>query len=102
MSHRLYGVDYDGNVKTISVYVEGRSARLSGPNGRHLVHPSNQGSAEGWIREAKLVWGLKNVIDVYVKSLGSDADKLAQEEIQKQADEIKRAIADHAKAQAAL
>lgn len=49
----------NGDAISIHVYKKGGQ---SGMSGSHLVHPSNEGSSEGWMREAVLV---RNLTDVY-------------------------------------
>lgn len=57
------GLRPNGDAVSISVYRKGKSVRLSGPHGSHLVHPSNERTSDGWLREAVLVWNLTNVYD---------------------------------------
>lgn len=52
----------DDSVKRVSVYKEGRSVLLS--DGGHplsdiIVHPSNQETVEGWVREFELCRNVK-------------------------------------------
>jgi hypothetical protein len=90
----IYGVDYYGNVNPVWVYVKGRAVYLSGPDRRHLVHFYNEGTREGWRREAELIWSFARTLDVPAVLLGSEVDRSARAEIQKQAEEIKRQRAD--------
>ena len=60
---RICGLRPNGDAVLIHVYKKGKSARLSGPNGSHLVHPSNESGSPGWMREAVLVWNLTEVHD---------------------------------------
>jgi hypothetical protein len=93
----FYCLDYYGNVVTVPVYVKGTAVYLSGPHGRHLVHPSNERSLEGWRREAAHVWHFTNVIDVPAVLLGSESDKQAKTEIQRQSEARKRELEEHEK-----
>lgn len=93
----FYCLDYYGNVVTVPVYVKGTAVYLSGPHGRHLVHPSN----EGWRREAALVWHFSNVLDVPVVLLGSESEKQAKAEIRRQSEARKRELEEHEKEESA-
>jgi hypothetical protein len=42
------------SVKIVRVYRDGKEIFLD----REIVHPSNQASVEGWVREAGLIWKL--------------------------------------------
>jgi hypothetical protein len=64
LASRICGLKPNGDTIMIHVYKKGRSVRLSsGMSGSHLVHPSNEGSSEGWMREARLVWNLTDMYD---------------------------------------
>jgi hypothetical protein len=75
MIARFHGINRKGDVVNISVYKKGGDVRLSGPNGSHPVHRSNIGNMEGWIREAALVWGLSDIIDIPTLLLNSPDTK---------------------------
>lgn|ERR1700692_174356 len=59
----ICGLRPNGDAVSITVSRNGKSIRLFGPNGSHLVHPSNERTSDGWIREAVLVWNLSEVYD---------------------------------------
>ena len=63
MMMTICGLRPNGDAVSITVYRKGKSVRLYGPNGSHLVHPSNERTSDGWIREAILVWNLSEVYD---------------------------------------
>lgn len=60
-ARKLHGIFHllleDGNQKRVYIYKKGRSIFLDDGLGRLseiLVHPSNENTVEGWIREYKL------------------------------------------------
>jgi len=91
----FYGINAKHEVKSIAVYVKGKSVRLSGPHGSHNAHSSNSGSLEGWKRETALVWNLTDVIDIPRVLLNSESGKKKVEELETRATEKKRAKKEH-------
>ena len=83
----IYGIGAGHKVESVAVYKKGRSVRLSGPHGTHLVHRSNEGSTRGWMREVMLVWHLTNLISIPAELLGSESDKKKIEDLERKAAE---------------
>jgi|ERR1035437_156990 hypothetical protein len=91
----LHGLNSAGDVVSIAVYKKGGAVRLSGPHGSHLVHQSNDGSLQGWIREAQLVWNLSDVYDTHPTLLNSDFAKSELERLKRKGAEQKQSLAEH-------
>jgi hypothetical protein len=90
LSCYFYGINREHKVVSVAVYVKGKSVRLSGPHGSHLVHPSNERSHEGWKREAGLVWNLSDIVGVPRVLIGSESDKKQFARIKEEAQARKR------------
>lgn len=89
---RICGLKPNGDAISIHVYKKGRSVRLSsGMSGSHLVHPSNEGSSEGWMREAVLVWRLTDVYDEHPIYTDVEQSRERFKALQAKGDKIKAA-----------
>jgi hypothetical protein len=93
---RICGLRPTGDTASITVYRKGKSVRLSGPNGNHIVHPSNEKTSQGWIHEAILVWNLSNVYDEH--PIHTDIEQSRQQfaALKAKGDELKRQLAEQA------
>ncbi len=60
----IHGIDPEGELAHILVYQKGSSIRFSGRLGAHNVSPSNSSDLEKWVKEAKIVWELDEIIGV--------------------------------------
>ena len=81
----FYGITNAWDVVRIAVYVKGTDVWLSGPRGpSHPVHASNERTREGWMREARLVWNLGEMIEVPL-SLDARRDQESIDALRKKA-----------------
>ena len=71
----LSGLRPDGEVVRVAVYRRRKTVHLAGPQGSHIVHPSNEANAEGWRREAMLVWKLTDVYDTHPMRINTKREK---------------------------
>ncbi len=60
----IHGIDPEGELAHILVHQRGSSVRFSGKLGAHNVSPLNSSDLEKWVREAKIVWKLDEVIGI--------------------------------------
>src|SRR3954447_12068655 len=60
----IHGIDPEGELAHILVHQRGSSVRFSGKLGAHNVSPLNLSDLEKWVREAKIVWKLDEVIGI--------------------------------------
>ena len=89
----FYGITNAWDVVRIAVYVKGTDVWLSGPRGpSHPVHASNERTREGWMREARLVWNLGEMIEVPLLSLDARRDEESTDALRKKALEGKLAL----------
>ena len=89
----ICGLRPNGDPVSISVYKKGRSVRLSGLNGPHLVHPSNERTSDGWLREAILVWNLTDVYDEHPIYTDREQSRERFAALRAKGEELKRALA---------
>src|SRR5579862_4343859 len=78
----IFGLRENGDIARISAYQLGDAVRLSGPNGNHIVHGSNERSVEGWRREATLVWRLTDVYDIHPMFANGEDEKQRYAELE--------------------
>jgi hypothetical protein len=92
----ICGVNKDYEIMIIGVFVRDNAVRLLGPDGSHVVHSSNSMDANGYKREAVLVWNLTDAFDVARDKINSDeiVDKIAQ--LKQKAGELKAAAEEKA------
>jgi len=90
----IYGLRPNGDVARVSAYQSGSSVKLSGPNGSHNVHPSNERTIEGWIREAALVWHLTNVYETHPTLADGEHEKQKYEALKALGAERKSQLKD--------
>jgi hypothetical protein len=83
----ICGINKAYEILIIGVFRKDNSVRLLGPNGAHMVHSSNNYDVEGYKREAALVWGLTDMIDVA-------RDKLDSKEVVERIALLKKRAAD--------
>ncbi len=83
----------NGDIARISAYQLKDGVRLSGPNGSHIVHASNDRTIEGWRREAALVWNLTNVYDVLPIFENDEHGRQQYEELKAKSAERKHQLA---------
>jgi hypothetical protein len=92
----IYGIRRsDGEIARISAYKKGKSVRLSGPHDSKIVHPSNEGSIEGWSREAALVWGLSDVYNTHPLYEDAEYAKQRLEQLKTKSEQRKRELAEN-------
>jgi hypothetical protein len=89
----VYGINSRNEVISISVHRKGSSIKLNGPNGSHLVHPSNERGR--WAHEAALVWGLTDVIEIPPDMLNSETHKEQVAELREKAGKKKKEREKH-------
>ena len=90
----ILGLRSDGDIVRIAAYQSGSSVRLSGPNGRHNVHPSNQKTVEGWRHEAALAWRLSDTYSVHPMDERGEHERERYEELKAKSAERKRQLED--------
>jgi hypothetical protein len=91
----IYGMRRsDGEIARISAYKKGKSVRLSGPHDSKIVNPSNEGSIEGWRREAALVWNLSDVYDEHPLYENAERAKQRLDELKAKGEQRKRELAE--------
>jgi hypothetical protein len=82
----------NGDAIVIHVYKKGRSVRLSpGMSRSHLAHPSNEGSSEGWMREAVLVWNLTDAYEEHPMYADAEQSRERFKALQAKGEKIKAA-----------
>jgi len=89
----ICGLRPNGDAVSVTVYRKGKSVRLFGPNGSHLVHPSNERTSDGWIREAILVWNLFQVYDENPIYVDREETQKRFAALRVRGDELKRTLA---------
>jgi hypothetical protein len=89
----IFGLRENGDIVRISAYRLKGGVRLSGPNGPHIVHASNDKTIEGWRREAALVWTLTHVYDVHPMFENDEHVKQQYEELKTKSAERRRRLA---------
>jgi len=89
----ICGLRPDGEAVSISVCTKGKAVRLSGPHGSHPVHPSNESSSDGWIREAILVWNLTDVYHEHPVYLDQEKARERFAALRAKGEELKRTLA---------
>jgi hypothetical protein len=89
----ICGLRPKGDAVSVTVYRKGKSVRLFGPNGSHLVHPSNERTSDGWIREAILVWNLSEVYDEHPVHVDREDAQRRFAALRAKGDELQRVLA---------
>lgn len=76
----ICGINPDYEVLVIGIFIRANATRLLGPEGSHLVHSSNNFGMPGYKKEAAIVWGLTEMINIARDEINSAAgvDKIAQ------------------------